>query len=108
MNAPPADGICPEVVADDKVIGRTHRCIRDANHEGDQHVAYASHGRTITWGPSKARQTPAPANLDAMTAAYASGDPVAIAREAWIYDEQLRAAGLPAITKPAQLDGFDS
>lgn len=34
-----------------------------------------------------------PRNLDAMTAAYVSGDPVAIAREKAIYNDQLREQG---------------
>lgn len=40
---------------------------------------------------------PKPDNLDAMTAAFASGDPVAIAREKAAYNEQLRAAGYPPL-----------
>lgn len=40
---------------------------------------------------------PKPDNLDAMSDAYASGDPVAIAREKAAYNRQLIAAGLPPL-----------
>jgi hypothetical protein len=46
---------------------------------------------------------PAPENLDAMTAAYVSGDPVAIAREKAIYNEQLIRGGHTPLYDPPKL-----
>lgn len=43
------------------------------------------------------RQWPKPANFDAMTEAYASGDVVAIAREKATYNAQLVAEGFPPL-----------
>lgn len=50
---------------------------------------------------------PAPANLDAMSAAYASQDPVAIARERAIYNQQLIDAGRAPLYDQPQLDWTD-
>lgn len=51
---------------------------------------------------------PAPKNLDAMTAAYAAGDAVAIARERAIYNQQLIDAGkAPLYEQPTLPDWND-
>jgi hypothetical protein len=50
----------------------------------------------------KRKGDPAPANLDALTAAYQSKDPIAIAREKAIYNAQLIEAGRPPLYNPPE------
>jgi hypothetical protein len=97
---------CPEVVGSPTRAGVTHGCIRSAGHD-DQHVAYLDNGTTVAWGANRRPQPPTPANLDAMSAAYRSGDSVAIAREKHVYDQQLIAAGFAPLTPAPRLDGVD-
>lgn len=98
---------CPSLVADPDVPGRVYQCVRD-RHADDQHVTRTRMNVELSWGGTTTRVgPPRPANLDAMAAAYRSGDKAAIAREIAAYDQQLIAAGYAPVTPAARLDGLE-
>jgi hypothetical protein len=98
---------CPAVVSDPDAPGRMYQCIRD-RHVDTLHLTRNRQGLEIRWGGQPARKgPPAPANMAAMSAAYASGDSDAIAREVAIYDQQLLAGGYRPSTPAPRLNGLE-